>query len=166
MFRRCLIDASPTIRGRPWKVHDNPIAIHQSAKGPEKKKIDFSVLKYPGTRKSDRKDGPYPTLKYNNITTATSMYRLSVQNLSISTDELPFSIERTMHSTLPVYTDVRGGKTKVITVLCKCSGDIDILKEEMGKVCDGKEITVRAGKLLVDGNYVKRLKIWMTGLGL
>lgn len=40
------------------------------------------------------------------------------------------------------------------------------LKAEMEKVCDGKEVTVRPGKLVVDGNYVLRVKKWLTGLGL
>ncbi len=66
---------------------------------------------------------------------------------------------------LPVYTDYKHGRTKVITILRKCSGDISILKDEMEKVCDNREVIVRAGSLHVDGNYHRRLKIWLAGLG-
>jgi hypothetical protein len=168
MFRRCLIDASPIIRGRPFKQHNNPIAIHQSTRGPEIAKIDLSILglSHKSVPLEDREDGPYPALKFNNLTTTKPRYSHDRQNLSISTEGLPFSVERTQLKTLPVYTDVKGGRTKVITMLCKCSGDIQTLKDDMQKVCDNKEITVRAGKLLVTGDYKSRIKIWLTGLGL
>ena len=78
---------------------------------------------------------------------------------------LPFVVERTLiGSSLPVYTDFKGGNTKVITMLRKCSGDIDLLKSEMEKVT-GQTVTIRPGKLTVNGNYHARLKIWLTGLG-
>jgi len=78
---------------------------------------------------------------------------------------LPFVVERTLvGSSLPVYTDFKGGNTKVITMLRKCSGDIDLLKSEMEKVT-GQVVTIRPGKLVVDGNYNSRLKIWLAGLG-
>lgn len=36
----------------------------------------------------------------------------------------------------------------------------------MSKVCDGKEVRIRIGRLEVDGNYSQRLKRWIIGLGL
>ena len=66
---------------------------------------------------------------------------------------------------LPVYTDFKGqGLTKVITVLKKCGGDINALKADMEKVT-GAEVEVRPGKLVVKGNYVRRIKMWLSGLG-
>jgi hypothetical protein len=35
----------------------------------------------------------------------------------------------------------------------------------MEKVCGGQPVTVRPGKLVVDGNYHIRLKKWLAGLG-
>mmetsp|Transcript_27779 Transcript_27779/g.26589 ORF Transcript_27779/g.26589 Transcript_27779/m.26589 type:complete len:171 (-) Transcript_27779:167-679(-) len=170
MFRRCLIEASPTIRGRPFKQHNNPIAIHQKWSKEASNKIDLSALGliYKSIPLIDRENGPYPPSKYDNsnLTVVKPKYRQQLQNLSISTEGLPFSVERTQTSMLPVYTDIKGGQTKIITMLCKCRGDIQTLKDEMQKVCDDKEITVRAGKLLVTGNYVRRIKVWLTGLGL
>ena len=40
-----------------------------------------------------------------------------------------------------------------------------MLKEEMEKVCDNKEVIARPGKLVVEGNYHLRLKKWLSGLG-
>lgn len=82
-----------------------------------------------------------------------------------TTPDLPFFVERSsVANSLPVYTDYVGGGTKVVTILRKCRGDISILKEEMEKVV-GKEVEVRPGKLIVVGNFDRRLKTWLTGLG-
>ena len=78
---------------------------------------------------------------------------------------LPFYVERTyVGSSIPVYSEYKGARTKVITILRKCGGDIAALKEEMEKVCES-EVLVRPGKLMVEGNFVMRLKKWLIGLG-
>lgn len=82
-----------------------------------------------------------------------------------SSPNLPFDIERTtIGLSLPVYTEFKAGRTKVQTILRKCKGDIDILKSEVEKVV-GKPVLLRPGKIVIDGNYHRRLKIWLTGLG-
>lgn len=82
-----------------------------------------------------------------------------------TTPNLPFEVERSsIGGALPIYTDYVAGGTKVITILRKCKGDIEILKSEMEKVCE-TEVEVRPGKLVVAGNFDRRLKTWLTGLG-
>jgi len=79
--------------------------------------------------------------------------------------DLPFAVDRTqVGSSLPIYTDYKAGRTKVVTILRKCRGDIQLLKEEMEKVV-GRPVDVRPGKLVVVGNFHARLKMWLTGLG-
>jgi len=78
---------------------------------------------------------------------------------------LPFAVDRTgLGLSLPVYTDYKGGGTKVVTILRKCRGDIEALREDMEKVV-GKPVIVRPGKLVVEGNYHARLKLWLAMLG-
>ena len=67
-------------------------------------------------------------------------------------------------SSLTEKKNYKGGNTKVITMLRKCSGDIELLKSEMEKVT-GKTVTIKPGKLIVEGNYTGRLKMWLIGLG-
>ena len=139
------------IRGRPWKMRNSPIAIHASQRPPEPSDIDFSSigLKYVP------KHTPEVIVKKTYWTKPPA---------SLPTD-LPFAVERTLvGSSLPVYTDYKGGGTKVITILRRCRGDINILKEEMEKVC-GEQVIIRPGKLIVDGNFHMRLKKWLAGLG-
>ena len=66
---------------------------------------------------------------------------------------------------LPVYTEYKGGGTKVETILRKISGDVESLKAELEKVVYPEPVDVRAGKLVVRGNYVLRVKKWLLGLG-
>jgi hypothetical protein len=63
------------------------------------------------------------------------------------------------------YTDYKAGRTKRVTILRKCRGDVALLKEEMEKIVDGNTVRVHPGRLEVDGNYEKRLKKWLLGLG-
>ena len=79
---------------------------------------------------------------------------------------IPFAVTRTLlGQSLPVYTEYKGGRTKVITVVRRVRGDIDAMTEELSKVCDGAEITLGLGKIFIKGNYHGRVKMWLTGLG-
>jgi len=142
---------------RPWKKRGMPVAIHASQRPAEIADIDFSGLglKYPA------KYTPasiIPRTKWTPPPTPAA-------DGSLPTDGLPFVVDRTTVSrSLPVYTDFKAGGTKVVTILRKCRGDVKILKDEMEKVV-GKEVIVRPGKLVVDGNFSSRLKSWLVGLG-
>lgn len=153
MFRRCVVQSTLTIRGRPFKLRGSPVAIHAVHKPAEKTNIDFTQLGLTYEMKHD----PPVLIKETHWTELPTSRPV----------ELPFFVERTeVSGSLPVYTDIKNGLTKKITILRRCRGDIMALKAEMEKVCDGKEVTVRPGKLVVDGNYVLRVKKWLTGLGL
>ena len=152
MFRRCVIGSTFPLRGRPFKKRGMPVAIHAADRPSEPSDIDFTAL---------------------NLTYALTKFPTAVVKLTHWTEpptsrpeELPFFVERTaIGKSLPVYTDLKGGKTKVVTILRRCRGDIAALVADMEKVCDGKEIIQRPGKLVVDGNYHMRLKKWLSGLG-
>jgi len=79
--------------------------------------------------------------------------------------DLPFLVERTgTGQSLPVYLDYKGGGTKVITIVRKLRGDIHDLKQDMEKVV-GKEVKIGVGKLEVEGNFRRVLKVWLASLG-
>ena len=113
--------------------------VHAAQKPPEESEIDFGALglKYPLTHKPE----------YLIKRTAWTPPPPSPPTT------LPFAVDRTtVGSSLPVYTDYKAGRTKVVTILRRCRGDIDELKGEMEKVV-GKPVTIRPGKLVVDGNF-------------
>lgn len=79
---------------------------------------------------------------------------------------LPFAIKRTaVGLQLPVYRDIRNGRTRVLTILRRFKGDEEELRMEMSKVCDGKEVVLRPGRLEVVGDHATAVKKWLVGLG-
>ena len=79
---------------------------------------------------------------------------------------LPFHVKRTaVGLQLPVYRDYRNGRTRVLTILRRFKGDEEELRAEMTKVCGGKEVVLRPGRLEVVGDFYNDVKKWLTGLG-
>ncbi|KAI9917118.1 hypothetical protein PsorP6_012700 [Peronosclerospora sorghi] len=79
---------------------------------------------------------------------------------------LPFHVKRTaVGLQLPVYRDYRNGRTRVLTILRRYKGNEQELRDELSKVCGGKQVSVRPGRLEVVGDYVKEIRTWLVGLG-
>ena len=74
-------------------------------------------------------------------------------------------IDRTKSLQLPVYTDYKHGRTKVITQLRKDSGDVSALRDELTRVLGGSEVSVKNGRLEVEGNRTQQLKTWLMAMG-
>ena len=143
------------LRNKPLSLIGARGIVHGSQKPAASADIDFSELglKYPPTKT------PGTIIKKTWWTPPPEPGDEPVY------EDLPFAIERTSPGrSLPVYTDIKGGGTKVVTILRKCRGNIDVLKEEMEKVC-GVPVLVGNGKLVVAGNFHARIKMWLSGLG-
>eukprot|EP01038_Epipyxis_sp_PR26KG_P016393 gene16393-22346_t len=143
---------SSIANGRPFRKPAGPAVIHGSQKPAESAHIDFQALglKYPLKFDLTRKD----------FLTKTFWTPPPKEH-----PNLPFFVERTdVGGFLPVYTDYKGGGTKVVTMIRKCKGDIQELKSEVEKVV-GRTAELRPGKIIVNGNFHGRLKVWLTLLG-
>ena len=80
--------------------------------------------------------------------------------------DLPFHVKRTaLGLQLPVYRDYRNGRTRVLTILRRYKGDAQELRDEMSKVCEGKRVTARPGRLEVVGDHAVDIRKWLVGLG-
>ena len=142
---------APAAAGRLMSSRVSRHVIHGSQKPAAERDVDFASLglKY------------VPTHKIETLINRTTW----TPPPDKQPDNLPFAVDRTVIGmSLPIYTDYKGGGTKVVTILRKCRGDISALRDEMEKVC-GKPVLVRPGKLVVDGNFHARLKLWLAGLG-
>jgi large subunit ribosomal protein L49 len=81
-------------------------------------------------------------------------------------DDLPFAVHRTeLGRNLPVYLDYKNGRTKVVTILRKCEGDVVALAGEMQKVCRETEVKIFNGRIEAKGNHTKAVNQWLAGLG-
>ncbi len=148
MYRRSLV----VLGSKPPRRVPNTPFLHASERPAEMVNIDFSTLglKYPVP----------PNLKFQLPHLGWS------PKPSTPPANLPFEVERTeTGKALPVYTDFKGGRTKVVTIIRKIRGDVGEFKQEIEKVVGDAKVTVRPGKLVVDGNFHKRIKLYLTGLG-
>ena len=66
---------------------------------------------------------------------------------------------------VPVYTDYKNGRTLALTIVRKFRGDVEELAKEMSKVCDGRPVSIRPGRIEVKGNYRGRVAEWLMRLG-
>lgn len=81
-------------------------------------------------------------------------------------ETLPFRVFRTEKGKqIPVYTDYRNGRTRCMTMVRRFRGDVDVLAEEMSRVCDNNMVIVRPGRMEVKGNYRDRVEEWLLRLG-
>ena len=80
-------------------------------------------------------------------------------------EELPFQVERTHKGNLPVYTDVRAGGSRRVTVVRKIFGDVNAFKDELSKIVSNAPIEERVGRLEVSGMHSQKVKLWLTRLG-
>ena len=153
MFRRVSLNLVQAARATPQRNRNGREVVHQSAQSAYNGDIDFAELK----------------LKYKFAKTINAEElnkRSGWTEAPSSMPDLPFHIGRSdISKSLPVYTEYKGGRTKVNTVLRKVSGDVKELMLEMQRVCDGKEVEIRPGKLIVNGNYHWRVKLWLAQLG-
>lgn len=151
MWQRSKFIAEGVTRGgpRPWKNREVTVINHASMRPAMDADIDFSTL----------------NLKYPLIISTENLTKSGWAKPPLAPPALPFFVERsTVGAAIPVYTEFKGGGTKVLTILRKIGGDINALKEEMEKVCE-TEVMVRPGKLVVAGNYSLRMKKWLIGIG-
>uniref|UniRef100_A0A7S3XRT8 Large ribosomal subunit protein mL49 n=1 Tax=Heterosigma akashiwo TaxID=2829 RepID=A0A7S3XRT8_HETAK len=80
-------------------------------------------------------------------------------------DGYPFTVTRTLKGKwLPVYTDIRNGRTKTFTIVRRIEGDPEPLRRDLSALT-GARAVARAGRVEVPGNHVPRVRAWLAGLG-
>ena len=78
--------------------------------------------------------------------------------------ELPFRIHRSRMGNLPLYSDIRNGGTKVVTIVKKYAGDSDALCRSLMEVCKS-DVSRYHGRIEVKGRHKQTLTKWLLDLG-
>ena len=76
-----------------------------------------------------------------------------------------FRVARSRMGNFPIYTDVRNGGTKVVTILRKYSGDAHSLARALQAVT-GKEVTQYHGRMEVRGRHASAMAEWLGRIGM
>jgi len=80
--------------------------------------------------------------------------------------QFPFTVFRSKMGNLPLYIDYRGGgRTKVVTILRKYSGDAEALKTEVMRVCKTQHVNLWHGRMEVKGKHKQALSEWLQECG-
>ena len=99
------------------------------------------------------------------VMTATELEALIKDKLA----KLPFFVERTAEQrSLPVYSALRNGGTRELTIIRHVFGDAAALGRMLkGSIPGIKAVEVRATqrKVILKGNFVQDVKIYLTDLG-
>ena len=66
-------------------------------------------------------------------------------------EDLPFDVMRTHKGNLPVYSDIRAGGSRKVTVIRKIYGDLDAFKEELSKIVSNAPILDKVGRIEISG---------------
>lgn len=151
MFRRSIVSL---MGAPPAKRIPNPAFLHRIQKPPADFNIDF-----------ESRNLTYP-LADASLNFVIPKYGWTKRPETPRSD-LPFFVERIdANDSIPVYTDIKGGKTKKVTVIRKIHGDCEALKAEIEKLVDnGEKVEIKSGKIVVHGNYLLRIKLYLTRLG-
>jgi large subunit ribosomal protein L49 len=76
----------------------------------------------------------------------------------------PFRVGRSRMGNFPIYTDIRNGGSKVVTILRRYTGDVLALASELEAVT-GKEVTAYHGRLEMRGRHAPVIAEWLGKLG-
>lgn len=82
----------------------------------------------------------------------------------LSSGPRTFRVARSRMGNFPIYTDIRNGGSKVVTILRKYTGDVPALAAELEAVT-GKEVTAYHGRLEMRGRHAPVIAEWLGKLG-
>ncbi|KAJ2612372.1 mitochondrial large ribosomal subunit [Coemansia sp. RSA 1365] len=79
----------------------------------------------------------------------------------------PYYIRRTRFQSLPVYTEIRNGRTRKLTILRRIDGDLGALRADISKALDEESVVVKAisRQLVIKGDRSTELRKWLTEKG-
>lgn len=85
------------------------------------------------------------------------------------TPDLPFRVDRSCNRNLPVYTDYKNGRTRILTIIKKIDGDIHAMEEMLRRHLNIKTLRTRVdsltGSITLHGNHRDQVKTWLRALG-
>lgn len=111
---------------------------------------------------------PLPPLPAHAPSSCTLLHPLLFPAFAHHRAPLPLllQIARTAKSKdLPVYSDIRHGGTKFVTVVRKVTGDRMLLARELTAALGGVPAYVGLNSVEVEGHRVTEVKAWLAGLG-
>ncbi|KAJ1960697.1 mitochondrial 54S ribosomal protein img2 [Dipsacomyces acuminosporus] len=79
----------------------------------------------------------------------------------------PYFVQRTRFQSLPVYTDIKNGGTRKLTLVRRIEGDIEALRSDLVQALEDSTIQINgvSRQLVIKGDRVKEVRAWLTKKG-
>ncbi|KAJ2832784.1 mitochondrial 54S ribosomal protein img2 [Coemansia furcata] len=79
----------------------------------------------------------------------------------------PYFVHRTRFQSLPVYTDIKNGKTRKQTTVRRIEGDLEALRADMAKALSDSSIQIKKAsqQLVIKGDRSGEIRTWLTRSG-
>ncbi|KAJ2089830.1 mitochondrial 54S ribosomal protein img2 [Coemansia sp. RSA 986] len=78
-----------------------------------------------------------------------------------------YFVNRTRFQSLPVYVDIKNGKTRKLTLVRRIEGDIQALRNELSSFLDDGSIQIKSisNQLVIKGDRSSEVREWLTKRG-
>jgi len=76
----------------------------------------------------------------------------------------PYRVNRTPSNNLPVYTDIRNGRTRILTLVRKVEGNATALSTDLAKLL-GVSVYEKVGRIEIPGNHIGKVRQYLQQLG-
>ncbi|KAL3899514.1 MAG: hypothetical protein SGCHY_001991 [Lobulomycetales sp.] len=92
----------------------------------------------------------------------------SAQSLAadgLSKESLAWGVRRTANGWLPVYTDFKSGRSRIVTLIRRIDGDLEALRRDLGRELVPEEriaIKPLQRHIVLRGNYISVVRDWLT----
>lgn len=79
----------------------------------------------------------------------------------------PYFVNRTRFQSLPVYIDIRNGKTRKLTVVRRIEGDLEALRTDLSQIMDSSFIQIKklSQQIVVKGDRQEEIRKWLAQRG-
>ncbi|GAA6063550.1 hypothetical protein JCM10212_002662 [Sporobolomyces blumeae] len=82
--------------------------------------------------------------------------------------ESPYFVPRSQFGELPVYSDIRNGGTRCLTIVRKVHGDISALHRDLASFLDSSTVSFakpQSQQIVIKGDWVREVKEWLAVRG-
>ncbi|CAG8492876.1 1400_t:CDS:2 [Diversispora eburnea] len=87
--------------------------------------------------------------------------------------QYPYFLHRTQFMNLPVYSDIRNGKSRVLTVIRRVEGDIQALRDDIKREVFPNDTATRSiiginhtnNQIVIKGDHTYKMKKWLIKKG-
>ncbi|KAJ2554640.1 mitochondrial 54S ribosomal protein img2 [Coemansia sp. RSA 1933] len=79
----------------------------------------------------------------------------------------PYFVNRTRFQSLPVYVDIKNGKTRRLTLIRRIEGDIQALHKDLSSSLNDSSIQINSisNQLVIKGDRASEVREWLSKKG-